>query len=669
MGGFIVHRFKNRSVIFAATIAATATFGATVTATTAAAAPATPGDSASTSAPAIIPKPVSMTTSGGHFTVTRQTYVAASSGAGAVAQDLAADLRPATGYPLPVLSSAVSRTGGIHLSLGHPAALAGHTDGYQLTVRTDGVTLVGSDAEGLFDGVQTIRELLPGWIDSSSPRPGPWTMPDVSITDFPRFQYRGFMIDIARHFEPPSAVKQMIDIASQYKMNVLHIHLSDDQGFRVVINGFPRLTSVGGMGSVGTDGRTMDPGGYWTQAQYKDVVAYANAHFMTVVPEVDSPSHNNAIVMSEYNDTSNPLLDAATLHGINCGLVNPPQWNYTTDVGYSGMCPDNSNTWVILTHIIDQLSAMSNSPYYNLGGDEATNVFNDAQYSAFVNKEMGIVQAVGEIPMGWSDGLATVTGTTPPAGSIAESWIPGATDAPAAVAKGMKLVMAPADHAYIDQSYPGHAGGLGLNWACNQCDLDKNYNWDPTGFSGVPATSVIGVEAALWSETIPTLADAEFLMLPRVTAIAEIGWSPKADRGGPSSAAFKDYVQRVAAQGVRLQAAGYNFYTTAEVPWQLVGAGAGPRLSRGRTVSGEIGVLSAPGYTPGQLTAKVNWGDGTTSAATVTGSAPSSARVNGLYAINATHRYQPGHVTGHVATVTVTATNGQTTTFDVRILP
>jgi len=473
-------------------------------------------------APAIVPKPVRTVVGHASFQLTRKTHIVATGRARTVAARLAASLAPATGYRLPVRRGAVHK-GDIHLLLADPGTLAGDRlhEGYQLTVSRNHVTLVAPRAHGLFNGVQTIRQLLPGRIASHTRQAGPWRMRAVSITDYPRYQYRGYMIDIARHYRTPGQVKKLVDIASSYKMNVLHIHLSDDQGFRIVIKGFPRLTAIGGQGSVGTQERTMDPGGFWTQAEYRSVVAYAKRHFMKVVPEVDSPSHTNAIVMSEYGDTKNPRLNGHP-QDINCGLNKPPVWNYTGDVGYSGMCPDSENTWAIFRSIIRQLSAMSTSPYYDLGGDEASRVFTPADYAAFVNKESGIILANGKTPMGWADGYATVPGTNPPPGSVAESWLPGATDAAAPVKKGMKVVMAPADHTYVDQTFPNDNSGLGLGWACPKCDLDKAYNWDPGSFPDVPDSSVLGVEAAMWSETTRALGDVEYMTLPRLLAVAEV---------------------------------------------------------------------------------------------------------------------------------------------------
>ena len=357
-----------------------------------------------TSVPQTIPKPVSTTVGQGSFTLTASARIVVPSGSDAalpVAQDLADYLRPATGYSLPVVTGGV-QSGDIELILGDPGGLQADPDGegYQLDTTAGGVTLEAITTHGLYNGVQTIRQLLPAWITSSSVQPGPWTMPVVQITDYPRYTYRGLMLDIARHFEPPSAVERLIDQAAAYKINTLHLHVSDDQGFRIVINGFPNLTTIGGQGSVGTGGRTMDPGGYWTQADYQAVVAYAAAHFITVVPEVDSPGHNNAIIMSEYNDTTNPLLNGHP-QDINCGANNPPVWDYTEDVGYSAMCPASTNTWAIMTAIIDQLTAMSPGPYYDVGGDEVpTTLLSQSQYASFVNQEAGIIQGQGKTVMG-----------------------------------------------------------------------------------------------------------------------------------------------------------------------------------------------------------------------------------------------------------------------------
>ena len=428
----------------------------------------------------IVPKPVSAKVGQGRYTLARQTRIVAAAGASAatelaVARDLAAYLRPATGYRLPVVTG-TPRSGDIVLAVGHPPALRSHqAEGYQLDTTASGARIEASSAHGLYNGIQTFRQLLPAWISSPSARPGPWTAPVVSITDYPRYSYRAVMLDIGRHFEPPSAVEKLISQAAAYKINVFHLHLSDDQGFRLAIRGFPRLTRIGGRGSVGTGGRAMDPGGFWTQAQYKAVVADAAAHFMTLVPEVDSPGHNNAIIMSEYNDSGNPALPASP-HGINCGQNNPPRWDYTEDVGYSALCPGSRDTWAIMTAIIDQLTAASPGPYYDLGGDEVpTSLLSAPQYAAFINSEAPIVSGRGKTVMGWAD--IAGQGTRLPAGSVAEYWQPAGGKSAAsvtgrqAVAKHMKIVMAPANHTYLDQKYivTGRSSvppSLGMNWAC-----------------------------------------------------------------------------------------------------------------------------------------------------------------------------------------------------------
>ncbi len=624
-----------------------------------------------TSVPQIIPKAVSTTVGQGSFTLTAAARIVVPTGSEAalpVAQDLANYLRPATGYSLPVVTGGV-QSGDIELILGDPGGLQADPDGegYQLDTTTGGVTLEGTTPHGLYDGVQTIRQLLSTWITSSSVMPGPWTMPVVRITDYPRYTYRGVMLDIARHYETPAAVEQLIDQAAAYKINVLHLHLSDDQGFRIVINGFPNLTTIGGQGSVGTDGRTMDPGGYWTQAEYKAMVADAAAHFITVMPEVDTPGHNNAIIMSEYGDTANPLLNGHP-QDINCGANNPPVWDYTEDVGYSAMCPESTNTWAIMSAIIDQLTAMSPGPYYDVGGDEVpTTLLSQSRYAAFINQEAGIVQGQAKTVMGWADIAGPGTNLTGP--SVAEYWNPasgstsGTITATEAVAKGMKIVMAPASHAYLDQKYKRNVPPtLGLTWACTKgCDVDQFYNWDPGGYvTGVTDSNVMGVEGAMWGETVVNLSNVDFMVFPRLLALAELGWSPKADRTSVRSPAYRDFISRLAAQGARLMAAGVNFYPSTEVSWSLSVAAPDLMANSQDQVSGTVATLAAPGYAPSAVTATINWGDGISVAGTVTGAAPTTTTVNNLYAVGTAHTYAKPGV--YQATVTVSASGAASVT-------
>ena len=639
----------------------------------ASAAPVRPA-AAAAAMPGIVPKPVSVKVGRGHFTLTRSTRIVAAAGAHSVgelpvARDLAAYLRPATGYRLPAVTGR-PRRGDIVLQIGNPGTLMPRyrAEGYQLDTTTSGARIEAPAAHGLYNGIQTFRQLLPAWINSPAILPGPWTAPVVTITDYPRYSYRGLLLDIARHYEPPSAVEKLISQIAAYKIDVLHLHLSDDQGFRLAIHGFPRLTSVGSRGSVGTGGRQKDPGGFWTQAQYKAVVADAAAHFITVMPEVDSPGHNNAIIMSEYNDTGNPAL-SANPHGINCGQYNPPRWDYTEDVGYSAMCPGSPDTWAIMRAIIGQLTGITPGPYYDLGGDEVpASLLSAPKYAAFINKETGIVTRQHKTVMGWAD--IAGPGTRPTAGSVAEYWqtaggsSTGSATGREAVAKHMKIVMAPANHTYLDQKYIVTARSsvppsLGMNWACPKgCDVSSAYNWNPGRFvTGVTDRNVIGVEGAMWGETVATMDNVDYMVFPRLLALAEIAWSPPAHRTA-ASPADRDFLLRLAAQGARFQAARLNFYPSAQVPWPLAITATTVTANAHGQVNGAVAKLSAPGFPTSTLTmcdsslgigCTIRWGDGSTTTGDVTGTNATGTRVNSLYTIFGTHTYaHPGTYHGVV---------------------
>jgi hexosaminidase len=291
-----------------------------------------------------------------------------------------------------------------------------------------------------------------------------------------------------------------------------------------------------------------------------------------------------------------------------------------------------------------------------------------SKYASFINKEAPIVTRRGKTVMGWAD--IAGQGTRPPAGSIAEYWQPAGGRSAAsvtgreAVAKGMKIVMAPANHTYLDQKYIVTATSsvppsLGMNWACpNGCDVSSAYNWNPGGFvSGVTDRNVIGVEGDIWSETLATLANADYMAFPRLIALAEVAWSPAAHRSA-ASPAYHDFLRRLGAQGARLQAAGVNFYPSAQVPWPLTVIGRNVTAGAHGRVRGPLATLSAPGYPTSTLTmcdpslgigCTIKWGDGTTSTGDVTGTNATGTRVNSLYAVSGQHTYaHPGTYHGVV---------------------
>jgi hexosaminidase len=630
----------------------------------------------------VIPRPVRVVPGEGRFTLapgSRIVVAARSERARPIGGDLAALLRPATGFRLPVVDGD-RRAGDIELVLGDPGTLNGDPagEGYQLTVTTSGVTLQAPAPHGLFNGVQTIRQLLPGWIESPTVAPGPWSMPAATIVDFPRYPYRGLMLDIARHFQTPAAVEKLIDQAAAYKINWLHLHVADDQGFRVAIDGFPNLTAIGARGAVGTGGRTVDPGGFWTQEQYRSVVAHAAARFMAVVPEVDSPGHDNAIIMSEFGDTTNRRLDVHP-QDINCSVNHPPVWDYTQDVGISALCLNSRNTWAITSAIVRQLSALTPGSLYDLGGDEVPASLMSAQdYPAFVDRESGIVQAQHKIVMGWADIAAADTHLSGP--SVAEYWQPASGSSPdtisavAAARRGMRIVMAPADRAYLDQKYVSGSRGsvpasLGQDWACpDGCDVDRFYNWDPGSLvTGVGDRSVIGVEGTAFSETLTTLSEIDYMVFPRLPALAEVAWSRPADRTSVTSPAYLDFVNRLAAHGTRFMAGGQNFHPSADVPWGLNLSALDLAAGEEGRVRGRVARLSAPGFPASAIRATIDWGDGVTTAGAVSGSAATDTTINGLYAIAGSHTYGRPGVFEAVVTASGPNTSPVRMEFEVRV--
>lgn len=423
--------------------------------------------------------------------------------------------------------------GNFVLSLdGDPAA---GEEAYDLNVTATGVTLRASAPAGLFYGVQTLRQILPFALEHDAARPRPIAIPAVQIVDRPRFAWRGAMLDVARHFFDLEEIKRYIDLMALHKLNSLHLHLSDDQGWRIEIKSWPNLTAMGARTEVGGT-----VGGFYTQERYQDIVAYAAERFITIVPEIDMPGHTNAALAS-YPE-------------LNCDHTAPPPYT-DIKVGFSCLCVADELTYAFIDDLVREIGALTPGPYFHIGGDEVRKL-TGAEYIAFVNRVQEIVRLRGKRMIGWDEVASADLSKT----SVVQHWRPG-TALSSVAARGARLIMSPANRAYLDMQYDSSTV-LGLFWA-GRIEVRDSYNWDPaTLMEGVAEDAILGVEAPLWSETLANIREVEWMAFPRLAAIAEIGWSPQASRG------WEDFRVRLGGQGSRWQALGVNFYRSPQVPWR-----------------------------------------------------------------------------------------------------
>ena len=475
----------------------------------------------------------------GDFTLGTGTAIRTAPGsaeAARIGEYLAALLRPATGYPLPV----GPESGEIALLLDGDAD--GGTDGdegYRLDIGASGVTVRAGAPAGLFAAVQTLRQLLPPAIDAAGPQPGPWVLPGGRIEDRPRFAYRGAMLDIARHFFTVDEIKSYVDSLVQFKINHLHLHLTDDQGWRLEIAGWPRLTEVSGGAGTGVDGAGP---GYLTQADYTDLVAYAADRFVTIVPEIDMPGHVNAAQVAYPELTAD-------------GAAVAPRTDM--EVGYSSLVAGREETYAFIEDVVREVAALTPGPYLHIGGDEAQATTAE-DYRTFIQRVLPLVAKYGKRVIGWHE----MAGVELPETAIAQYWRTEATDegTARAAANGSKVIMSPADRSYLDMKYTAQSP-LGLDWA-GLIDVERAYGWDPADrLPGVGEEALLGVEAALWSETLRTLADVQTMTFPRLPAVAEIGWSPRATRD------WESFCRRLAAFAPRWRRQGIAFHPEPGIPW------------------------------------------------------------------------------------------------------
>jgi hexosaminidase len=355
------------------------------------------------------------------------------------------------------------------------------------------------------------------------------------VRDAPRFPWRGAMLDVARHFLSVEEVKRYVDLMALHKLNRLHMHLADDQGWRIEIKSWPNLTALGGGSEVGGGA-----GGFYTQEQYAAIVQYAADRFITIVPEIDMPGHTNSALAS-YAE-------------LNCdGVVRTVFTG--TEVGFSSLCVDKDITYTFIDDVVREIAAMTPGPYFHMGGDEVKTLTPE-QYLGFVDRVQSIVQSHGKQMVGWDE----IAPSNLLASSIIQHWRPKTTPAEA-MSKGVKVIMSIASKAYLDMKYDASTP-IGLTWA-GIVTVQNSYEWDPgTAAEGVPLDAVLGVEGPLWSETLANIRDVEYLAFPRLAAVAEAGWSPQSAR------TWEEFRVRLGLQNARWTALGLNFYRSPEVPWR-----------------------------------------------------------------------------------------------------
>jgi hexosaminidase len=522
----------------------------------------------------IIPEPVMVTEKPGVFTL-KDLYSITIDGNDAdtkrISEYLRAVLTRATGF-----ETSAGRQGevsAIRLSLNKQPDNELGNEGYVLEVSEKNVSISANKPAGLFYGVQSFIQLLPKEIESSKPIKNiNWTAPCVKIKDYPRFGWRGLMFDVSRHFFTKDEVKRFIDDMVKYKYNLLHWHLTDDQGWRIEIKSLPKLTSVGAWnvqrtGKFGTFSPTTpdeprNHGGFYTQNDIKEVVQYAKERFVNILPEIDVPGHSMAAIAS-YPELTSTAAPAGT-YKVNSGekLMEWPPGGHFYGLLDNSLCPAKENVYVFLDKVFSEVAQLFPFEYIHMGGDETARNFweksedikqlmkkenlknlNEVQ-SYFVKRVEKIINSKGKKLIGWDEILDG--GLAPNAAVMSWRGLKGGIEA---AKLGHEVVMSPTTYSYIDYMQsdavmePPVYASLRLN---------KAYEFEPVP-DGVDAKFIKGGQANLWTEQIYNYRHLQYMVWPRAFATAESVWSPKAKKN------WNNFAARVENHFTRFEAADKNY--------------------------------------------------------------------------------------------------------------
>lgn len=478
--------------------------------------------------PALIPLPEQVTWENKAYVIPQQNTICYS-GEGSEASKWLEALLSRAGFA--VSTQAAADCG--NWKLQQDASLEGTLgeEGYRLEILDDGVLLKAASKAGLFYGIQTLRQMFPAGIENGE-HEGEVVLRQTVIEDQPEFAWRGTMVDVARSFFGLDYLKQHVDRMALYKMNRLHLHLSDDQGWRIEIKGWPKLTEIGGKFSV-RRGRS----GFLTQEDYKELQDYALARNIIIIPEIDMPGHIYA-ALAAY-----PELNCDDYTNLTPMRATPPEGFEDYNVGWSKFCLEKPEIYEFVNDVIGEMAEITKGPWIHIGGDE----IEDPRYKEFVVKADSIVQTYGKTTIGWEE----VTKAEVSSSLISQRWHGKVESA----VKDIKVI-----HSLCSEFYLDHANVPGQENTNNWCKKDGVSLEDTYSFVN-DDPNVLGVEAAVWSEFVLTdeLMDERFW--PRILAAAEVGWTS----GGKRE--FNDFQQRLGKHGNRLRALDINFYRTPDVNW------------------------------------------------------------------------------------------------------
>ncbi|MBS2212665.1 beta-N-acetylhexosaminidase [Carboxylicivirga mesophila] len=494
----------------------------------------------------LIPQPYQLKTESGHFKITGETglVIGVHPDLAFETNYLAQQIEMKAGFKSKVVDSNLQQKNCIYL--GYDDKLADPEE-YTIRIDSDRIEIAGSGQRGIFYGIQTLVQLI--W--NTETEQGDITLPGLFIHDRPRFAYRALMLDPARHFLSVDDIKRYIDVMAMYKFNHLHLHLSDDQGWRVEIEKYPLLVQKGSFREE-TDGDGKPHSGYYKKDELKELVAYAQERYITIVPELDVPGHSVAALSAYPEFTCFPkALKVRTTPGVSKDLF----------------CAGNDKTFTFLRDVISEMAEVFPSDKFHLGGDEAPlDHWKECSRCQEKIKEKGLIDEHGLMSYFFSEmnQILKEHNKRPlfwyeldvpqyPVGSTMYAWRGGLT--PEVITKtrneGFPLICSPGEHAYFD--YPQARGEETCDWMA-YLPLRQVYKFDP-GY-GLPANEqahIIGVEATLWGEYIKDIDRAFYMTWPRGMALAEAGWSEMNNRD------WQSFMKRLEPNLNRLHQQGVNF--------------------------------------------------------------------------------------------------------------